>query len=146
MFVHKETTESPPDISKIIELSIEYCQRNRNAMPFMDFSTPRMWCAQGCDVALDILPTMQEIMKKKLTGITCYHYFTNAVLAAKDKREVIKKKPSEKILSQEEKDDARAKMLRWLRDNQICTTRTGPQDYAWLDAYENKKALSEERA
>lgn len=141
MIAYKETQPEISDISAIINLALTYpCK-----MPWMDLSTPRMWIAQGCDMMLDVLPVMEEIMKKKST-ITTYSYFTNAVLAARDKRIVLKKKPAEQEKTQEEKDAARAQNIQWHKDRGIVSTRIGPQDYAWLDAYENKKAPSEERA
>lgn len=112
MYARNEKPESPIDLSKVIDLSIEYCQNNRNAMPFMDIQYVRAWVNEGCDIEQDILPVMKEIMGKK-RGITAYKYFCNPVYTARDKRLIKEKYEAEKPAIDCE---AYIKIYQWKRD------------------------------
>lgn len=82
----KDEAEKPADISKILRLALEY----NPSLAMRDISTPRMWVKSGCDIELDILPAMSDIVKKPRNRlISTFSYFTNAVMAAKDKRAII---------------------------------------------------------
>lgn len=134
---HEQHTETPADISKIIAMALSY-QTPQN-MPWFDLNTPRMWVAQGCDIDKDILPVMKEIMAKK-KGLKSYSYFTNAVIVERDKRLIKEKYEAEKPPID---CDQYIKNYQWKRKMGLELTE---QQRAALDAYENKKALSEERA
>ena len=82
----KDQTEKPADISKILKLALEY----NPSLAMRDISTPRMWVSSGCDVDLDIIPTMTDIIKKpRQRLIGSFSYFTTAIMAAKDRRTTI---------------------------------------------------------
>lgn len=93
----KDEAEKPADISKILDLALEY----NPSLAMRDISTPRMWVHEGCDIDLDIIPTMQQITKKK-RGISTFSYFTNAVLASRDRRMLLKKEEENTIPKDEE--------------------------------------------
>jgi hypothetical protein len=90
---HHDVGQKPADISKIIDLALEY----NPMMATADLSTPYVWCNAGCDIELDILPVMKEIMaKRKDRKISTFSYFTNPIMASRDKRGVearLEKKP-----------------------------------------------------
>jgi len=95
----KDEAEKPADISKILKLALDY----NPSLAMRDISTPRMWISEGCDIELDIIPTISEIIKKPRRNIiSTFSYFTNPVLAARDKRLIIKQQreaiPIEKIM------------------------------------------------
>lgn len=74
-------------IKPIIDLALSY----NEMLCIRDSSTPYMWISAGCDMEKDILPTMKEIIKRRPKDkpkISSYSYFTNAVYAARDKREL----------------------------------------------------------
>jgi len=131
MYARNETTESPIDISKIIDLSISYCH---NAMPFMDLQNPRMWVKDGCNIELDIIPVMKEVMQKK-KGITCYKYFSTPIYVARDKRLVKEKYEAEKPAIDCE---AYIKIYQWKRDRNMPLKEA---ELKALQEYENKLAI-----
>lgn len=60
-----------------------------NCMGLLNLSVPQMWLQQGCDLDLDVIPTLRAV-GKKLHGtgrIRGWEYFTNMVAAAKTRRE-----------------------------------------------------------
>jgi uncharacterized protein YdaU (DUF1376 family) len=55
----------------------------------LNLSAPLMWLREGCDLELDILPTVAEVARRRAgkQKITSWEYFTAAVAIAKAKRE-----------------------------------------------------------
>lgn len=134
--------EQPPihtDLSKVFDLALEY---NPN-LATADLSTIRYWVSCGCDVELDILPTMSEVIKRRSKAkskISTFSYFTNPVMASHDKRKLAPKPTLQ--LSKQDTDAAKAKALRWMKDKNIITTKYGPQDFVWLEQYEQKHGVA----
>lgn len=57
------------------------------AQGLFDLSTPLMWLNQGCDLDLDVIPTLRGIGKREHgKGISSWGYFTKPVTAAKARR------------------------------------------------------------
>ncbi len=55
---------------------------------FISLGTPHWWLEQGCDLERDVLPTIRCICARPRQGkIISWGYFTEAVTAAKKKRE-----------------------------------------------------------
>lgn len=79
--IPRTETHASPDISPIIDLGILY----NPSLATADISTIYMWVNEGCDIEKDILPTLKALMAKK-KGITRFHYWTNPIREAKDKR------------------------------------------------------------
>lgn len=136
------------DISKVIDLALDY----NPMLATRDLSTIYAWVNSGCTVERDILPSMKEVIDRRhkmpnRDKINTFSYFTNIVLAARDKRltaPIVEQKTRQP--SKQEADEARAKHLKWVRDKKINLTTVSRKDFEWLADYENKKALSEERA
>jgi uncharacterized protein YdaU (DUF1376 family) len=58
------------------------------AQGLFDLSTPLMWLNQGCDLDLDVLPTLRGIGQREHgKGIASWGYFTKPVTAALRRRE-----------------------------------------------------------
>lgn len=129
---HQDIAIQPKDISRVIALALDYNPMLATA----DMSTIRMWANEGCSVELDIIPTIEAIIKKpRPKKIGSFSYFTNAVLTARDKRGAVERtQPIE--LSKEQRDANRAQNIRWHMDRGINSINVGPQDYAWLEQYE----------
>ena len=131
MYARNEKPESPIDLSKVIDLSIQYCH---NAMPFMDIQYPRMWVNEGCSIEHDIIPVMKEVMQKK-KGITCYKYFQNPIYVARDKRLIKEKYEAEKPAIDCE---AYIKIYQWKRERGIPLTE---EQAKILNQYEVAKGI-----
>lgn len=123
------------NISPVIDFALQYnpmlCTR--------DISTIFAWLNYGCDIELDILPTMKEIIKRRSpnkTKINSFSYFSNAIYEAFAKRTVIADKIKEP--SKEEKNAIRAKNVKWHKVRGLTTTRVGLQDFTWLESYEKQ--------
>lgn len=57
------------------------------AQGLFDLSTPLMWLNQGCDLDLDVIPTLRGIGKREHgKAISSWGYFTKPVTAAKARR------------------------------------------------------------
>lgn len=94
------------------------------------------WLACGYDVDKDILPAIDHVCKKGTRNIYTFNWFTSAIKWHHAKR---LQKPEIKEAPKEQRDEIRAKNIRWHRDRGICSTSIGPQDYAWLDNYERRQ-------
>lgn len=104
-----------------------------------DISTIYAWINYGCDVELDILPAMAEIIKRRPPNkpkINSFSYFSNAIYEAFAKRTIIKEKTAEP--SQEQKDNARAKNIKWHKVRNLTTIKIGLKDFDWLERYEKQ--------
>ncbi len=61
---------------------------NPGAGGFLNLSTPQWWLEKGCCLERDVLPTIRDIcQRKRHDKIISWSYFTEAVTAAKIKRE-----------------------------------------------------------
>lgn len=129
---HHDIATQPADISKIIDLALDYNPMLATA----DISTPRMWVNAGCDIELDIIHVMENIMSRK-KGISSFSYFTNPIMTARDKRKAVEATTQR---PQSEKDAVRAKNMRWIIDTGINASAISPADYEWLEQYERKRA------
>jgi hypothetical protein len=124
---HQDIAKKPADISRIIDIALEYNPMLATA----DLSTPYMWCNAGCDIELDILPVMKEIMaKRKDRKIVTFSYFTNPVMASRDKRGVearVERKPLD--------PKTRYERLIWLRGVNISISL---EDEKFIEEMERK--------
>ncbi len=128
-----DKAEKPADISAIIDLALLY---NPN-LAMADLSTPRMWVAEGCAIKTDILPTMQQIMKRK-QGITAFRYFTNAILEARDKRLVAQKTAKQAV---EQPEAYYISIYKWKRQRGISLGMVEEQKLKEYEARENETAF-----
>lgn len=94
------------------------------------------WLFENYDPELDIIPAINECTKYGGKTIQSYAFFHEAIKRQHEKRISAPVKSPEQTQSEKEAD--RAKNLRWMRDKKIVTTKYGPQDYAWLEQYEQK--------
>jgi len=126
MLIHETPQRAAPNIKKVLDLVID----KSPCMVTADISTVYMWVNEGCLIEDDILPTMEEIFKKK-KGIRTFSYFTNAVLAARDKRgiakTITKKNTPDPLLI--------LKSWAWKRGKGIYLSKAQEDE---LDAYEAK--------
>lgn len=121
---HNETVTKPVDIGKVIDLAMGY----NPVLVMSGCGFVHMWINEGCDITLDIIPALEEIMKRK-KGITTFKYFTNAVMDRKIKREV-----GEKIkLPHQPTDEDKAKTYAWKRKRKLYLA---PGEERLLNAYE----------
>lgn len=59
-----------------------------NCLGLLSLAIPTMWINEGCDLELDILPTLRAVGKAKHgDGINSWHYFTKPIAQAKKRRE-----------------------------------------------------------
>lgn len=110
MIPRNEPPEKPIDISDIFDLALDYNPMLATA----DLGTVRMWCKEGCDVNLDILPAMKDVIKRRQNKakISTFSYFTNPVLAARDKRLLA---PIAAKITESPSKEALAKSYAWKR-------------------------------
>lgn len=121
------------DISKAIDLALKH----NPALAMKDLSTVHMWLDEGADMELDILPSMTQMIdykQRRHQSIGSFSYFTNAIRTATDRRTIVASKTV--VKSQEEKDLARAKNIKWHQIRGITTIKCGLQDFDWLEKYE----------
>lgn len=127
------------DLQPVIDLAIAY---NSN-LAVADIQTPRMWVNEGCDIILNAVPAMSEVItwaKKHGKRIGSYSYFTEPVRKARDKRlqEVVTARKEASPEGEAEKQLQRAKKIAWARDKQIKCVGIGPADFRWLEEFEQK--------
>ena len=79
----------PDDLSnRLIEACNGSLDNPVNCMGLLNVSTPLMWISQGCDLELDVLPTLRAAGQKYHgKRIRDWSYFTGMVADAKAKRE-----------------------------------------------------------
>lgn len=100
-----------------------------------ELHVPRMWVAEGFDVLLDCMPTIERILawsKRKGIVIGGYEYFTDAIRKDRDARLAA---PAPKP-AQAEVDARKAKSIAWARDKGIKCVGIGPAEFRWLAEYE----------
>jgi hypothetical protein len=114
MLIRPTENQKPADISKVIDLALVY----NPMLAAADLSTIRMWVNEGCCIESDILPTLREMMKRK-KGITRFHYFTNPILEARDKRQI---QASQEAHHEAKSDEYYANIYRWKRDKGMSLT------------------------
>jgi len=129
---HQDVATQPTDISKVISLALDYNPMLATA----DMSTIRMWANEGCSVELDIIPTIEAIIKKpRPKKIGSFSYFTNAVLTARDKRGAVESvKPI--VLTKEQREESKAKTIRIM---QRAGMYVSDEEEAWLAQREANK-------
>lgn len=85
----RESAALPADLSeRLIEACNGSLDNPANRMGLLNLSTPMMWLNQGCDLELDVLPTLRAAGQKYHgKRIRDWSYFTGMVADAKAKRE-----------------------------------------------------------
>lgn len=128
------------NISPVIDFALQY----NPMLATKDLSTIYTWVNEGCDIELDILPTMKEITERRhkmpnRDKISTFSYFNNPIRAARDKRQLAPKLAQINTPpTKEELDLLKAKSIRWLMERGISTVNSGPVSIAWLERYEEK--------
>lgn len=116
---------SPPSIQTVIDLAIDY----NPMLATRDISTVYCWLNEGCDIDQDIMPTLKQIMGRKL-GVSTFKYFSNAVREAKDKRLIRAKTEAEQ---RSRPPEHYMKIYAWKRDRGMTLTTSQEEE---LRAYE----------
>lgn len=122
------------DLRPIYDVLIAYDHR----FALKEAYVPRMWIKDGCDMQLDIVPTIEGIIawaKRKGRTIGGFEYFTKPIMEARDRR---LQKETTKPAPQEDKDRRRAESIAWCRDRGIQPVGLSPRDFDWLSEYEAK--------
>lgn len=94
------------------------------------------WLAAGYDLEKDILPAVEETLKRGTLSIKSFAFFTMNIQRKNEQR--IKAKTLVIDRTQQELDAIRAKAIKWHQKRGLVTTRIGHQDYDWLAKYEQK--------
>lgn len=111
--IHKHDEPKINDISKIIDLAIEY----NPILAAKDLSTIHYWMNAGANEE-DILAAMKKSMAWK-KGISSFNYWTTPVMALRDARLT-----KEKLESEKPKPDCEQyiKVYKWKRDRGLPLT------------------------
>lgn len=96
------------------------------------------WLASGYNVEKDIIPAIDKAIRGGARTIQSFSYFSGFIRSNNEKRLKDEIKPKE--VSKQEKDELRAKNIRWHRDKGVSSTSIGPSDFRWLEQYEQKEA------
>lgn len=133
-----ENSPPPPDLSGVIGLALAH----NDMLATKDISTIYVWLGEGCDLDLDILPAMKEVIERRPKGkskISTFSYFSNPVRAARDKRLALAKVAETRAKPVEPKLLANA--YAWKCDRGLYLD---DDKLAWLEQYEkeNGKVLT----
>lgn len=94
------------------------------------------WLASGYDLEKEIIPAIEDSLKKGSHSIYSFGFFTSGIKRMNESRIKAVNKPV--AHTKEEVDSLRAKNIKWHKVRGLCTLQVGPQDYEWLDQYEQK--------
>lgn len=73
--------------SQLIEAAEPALDNPANCLGLLSLATPHMWLSQGCDLALDILPTLRAVAKMNAgKRVRSWDYFTRSVAQARANR------------------------------------------------------------